>query len=111
MSLQTRTVGAQAQDAIVCAECGTEGAWQLLQRVRRRPARRHARHARRDRRVKMRRSFPAVYLGIPRAPVRTTVGLAEDPSYRSHVSFLLSGIAVFCLLMIPDPSCTPRSRP
>jgi len=49
----------------------------------------------------VRHSFPAVYLRLLRAPVRETVGLAEDPSYRSHVSFLLSGIAVFCLLFVP----------
>ena len=29
------------------------------------------------------------------------MGLAEDPTYRSHVSFLLTGIAVFCLLFLP----------
>jgi hypothetical protein len=47
------------------------------------------------------RSFPAVYLRLLRAPVRETVALAEDRTYRSHLSFLLSGIAVFCLLFVP----------
>jgi hypothetical protein len=38
---------------------------------------------------------------ILRSPVRETVALAEDRAYRSHVSFLLAGAGVFCLLMIP----------
>lgn len=49
----------------------------------------------------VRRSFPAVYLKLLRAPVRQTVALAEDPTYRAHVSFLLTGIAIFCLLFVP----------
>lgn len=49
----------------------------------------------------VRRSFPAVYLKLLRAPVRHTVALAEDPSYRAHVSFLLTGIAIFSLLLVP----------
>jgi len=49
----------------------------------------------------VRRSFPAVYLKLLRAPVRHTVALAEDPTYRAHVSFLLTGIAIFCLLFVP----------
>lgn len=49
----------------------------------------------------VRRSFPIVYLKMLRAPVRQTVAFAEDPAYRSHVSFLLTSIAIFSLLMIP----------
>ncbi len=49
----------------------------------------------------VRRSFPVLYLRILRAPVRETVRLAEDPSYREYVSFLLTGIAIFCLLFLP----------
>ena len=49
----------------------------------------------------VRRSFPVVYLKLLRAPIRQTVAFAEDPSYRSHVSFLLTSIAIFSLLMIP----------
>jgi hypothetical protein len=48
-----------------------------------------------------RRSFPAVYLQLLSAPIRATVALAEDRSYRTHLSFLLTSIAVFCLLMLP----------
>ncbi len=49
----------------------------------------------------MRRSFPAVYLKILRAPIRQTVAFAEDPSYRGYVSFFLTGIAIYCLLIVP----------
>lgn len=48
-----------------------------------------------------RRSFPAVYLHLLAAPVKATVALAEDRTYRTHLSFLLTSIAVFCLLMLP----------
>ncbi len=49
----------------------------------------------------MRRSFPAVYLKLLRAPIRQTVALAEDPSYRGYLSFALTGIALYCLLFVP----------
>ena len=49
----------------------------------------------------VRRSFPVVYLKLLRAPVRQTVALAEDPSYRGHVSFALAGIALYILLFVP----------
>ena len=49
----------------------------------------------------MRRSFPAVYLKILRAPIRQTVAFAEDPSYRGYVSFALAGIAIYLLLIVP----------
>jgi hypothetical protein len=49
----------------------------------------------------MRKSFPAIYLRLLRSPVKGTVAVAEDPAYRSHVSFFLTSIAVFSLLMIP----------
>lgn len=48
-----------------------------------------------------RTSFPAVYWRLLRSPIKATVSIVEDPAYRSHVSFLLSGIAVFCLLFVP----------
>jgi hypothetical protein len=48
-----------------------------------------------------RRSFPVVYLKMLRAPVRQTVALAEDPSYRGHISFALAGIALYCLFFVP----------
>jgi hypothetical protein len=49
----------------------------------------------------IRRSFPAVYLKLLRAPVRQTVAFAEDRSYRGHVSFALTAIALYCLLFVP----------
>lgn len=49
----------------------------------------------------VRYSFPAVYLRLLRSPVKATVALAEDPAYRAHVSFLLTGIAVYFLLFLP----------
>ena len=49
----------------------------------------------------VRRSYPAVYLKILRAPVRQTVAFAEDPSYRGYVSFFLTSIALYCLLFVP----------
>jgi hypothetical protein len=49
----------------------------------------------------VRRSFPAVYLKILRAPIRQTVAFAEDPSYRGYVSFALAGIAIYLLFIVP----------
>ncbi len=49
----------------------------------------------------VRRSFPAVYLKILRAPIRQTVAFAEDPSYRGYISFMLAGIALYLLLIVP----------
>ena len=49
----------------------------------------------------VRRSFPAVYLKILRAPVRQTVAFAEDPAYRGYLSFALAGIAIYCLFFVP----------
>jgi hypothetical protein len=49
----------------------------------------------------VRRSFPAVYLKILRAPVRQTVAFTEDPSYRGYLSFALAGIALYLLLIVP----------
>ncbi len=48
-----------------------------------------------------RRSFPAVYMQLLGAPIQGTVQLAEDRTYRTHLSFLLTSIALFCLLMLP----------
>ena len=49
----------------------------------------------------VRRSFPAVYVKILRAPIRQTVAFTEDPSYRGYVSFALAGIALYLLLIVP----------
>jgi len=49
----------------------------------------------------VRRSFPFVYLKILSSPVRQTTALAEDRSYRSYLSFALTGIALYCLLFVP----------
>jgi hypothetical protein len=51
--------------------------------------------------TKLHTSFPFVYWRLLLSPVKGTVAFAEDPAYRSYVSFLLSGIAIFSLLMIP----------
>jgi hypothetical protein len=48
-----------------------------------------------------RQSFPATYLQILRSPIKATVALADDPTYRQHISFLLSGLAIFCVIMVP----------
>jgi hypothetical protein len=48
-----------------------------------------------------RRSFPAVYLQLLSAPIQGTVQVAEDRTYRTHLSFLLTSLAIFCLLMLP----------
>lgn len=49
----------------------------------------------------VRQSFPAVYLKLLRSPIKTVVALAEDPTYRGHVSFLLAALAIYCLLFLP----------
>lgn len=49
----------------------------------------------------VRRSFPVVYLKILRAPIRATVAFAEDPTYRNYLSFALTGIAIYCLFVVP----------
>jgi hypothetical protein len=49
----------------------------------------------------VRRSFPVVYLKLLRAPIRETVAFAEDPAYRSYISFALAGIAIYCLFIVP----------
>jgi hypothetical protein len=48
-----------------------------------------------------RQSYLATYLQILRSPVKATVDLTDDPSYRQHISFLLSSLAVFCVIMVP----------
>jgi hypothetical protein len=48
-----------------------------------------------------RQSFPATYLQILRSPIKATVMLADDPTYRQHFSFLLSSLAIFCVVMVP----------
>jgi len=49
----------------------------------------------------VRRSFPAVYAKLLRAPIRQTVAFTEDPSYRNYVAFALAGIAVYLLIIVP----------
>lgn len=46
-------------------------------------------------------SYPATYLRILLSPVKATVALADDPSYRQHISFLLTSLALFCVIMVP----------
>jgi hypothetical protein len=49
----------------------------------------------------VRRSFPVVYLKLLRAPIRGTVAFAEDRTYRNYIAFALSGIAIYCLFIVP----------
>jgi hypothetical protein len=89
-----------AAGAAVCAECGATAAGNFCSSCGadlRQSSLGFLGHAV----APMRRSFPAVYLKLLRSPVRQTVALAEDPSYRSHVSFALTGIALYCLLFVP----------
>lgn len=96
LSMQGRTAFAARQATATCADCGAaaggnfcsscgadlrEGAPRLLGSVR--------------------RSFPVVYLQLLRSPVVGTVALAEDKTYREHLSFLLTAIGIFCLLFLP----------
>ena len=55
-----------------------------------------------------RRTFPVVYLQLLRSPILRTVALAEDKTYREHLSFLLTASASSaccscrrCLLLPP----------
>lgn len=109
MILQTRGAGAGAPGVADCAECGAPAAGNfcsscgadlrgggsgVLGAVAG-----SARH-----------SFLSTYLRILRSPVKATVALADDPTYRQHISFLLAGLAIFCVVMVPfflqnaDPS-------
>lgn len=49
----------------------------------------------------VRRSFPVVYMKLLRAPIRATAALADDPTYRNYLAFALSGIALYCLFIVP----------
>lgn len=46
-------------------------------------------------------SYPGTYLQILRSPVKATVALADDPTYRQHISFLLTSLAIFCVVIVP----------
>jgi hypothetical protein len=100
MILQMRGASAGAQVAAVCADCGAQVTGNFCSACGA-DQRTGAIGVLGDVTAPVRQSFPWVYLKILRAPVRQTAALAEDRAYRSHVSFLLSGIAVFSLLMIP----------
>lgn len=98
MILQTRGSGGHSA-AAVCAECGTEANGNFCSSCGA------------DLRAGSGvmggvsnaavHSVPITYLRILGSPVKGTVGLAEDPTYRSHLSFLLTGIGIFCLLFMP----------
>ena len=49
----------------------------------------------------VRQSFLATYVRILRSPIKAPVALAEDPSYRQQLSFFVSGLALFGLLIVP----------
>lgn len=46
-------------------------------------------------------SYFAVYLQILRSPIKGVVARTEDPSYRRHLAFLLTGIGIFVAVFIP----------
>ncbi len=100
MILQMRGGSAGAHAAAICAECGAQVSGNFCSACGA-DQRTGVLGVLGDVTAPVRHSFPWVYLKILRAPVQGTVALADDRAYRSHVSFLLSGIAVFCLLMIP----------
>jgi hypothetical protein len=102
MILQTRATSAEsgAQGVATCAECGTSVTGNFCSSCGA------------DQRSGMagvlgavagatRQSFPTTYLRILLAPVKETVRLADDPAYRQHISFLLSGLAIFTVIMVP----------
>lgn len=100
MSMQTTAAGAHAQGGIVCTECGAAASGNFCSTCGA-DLQGGARGVLGAVAAPARRSFPAVYLQILRAPVTATVRFSEDPTYRGHISFLLTGIAIFCLLFIP----------
>jgi hypothetical protein len=99
MGFQSRSAGAAAQGAATCAECGAPAAGNFCSGC--------GADLRQGSGVLgvvsgvSRYGFPATYLRILRSPVKATVALAEDPAYRQHISFLLSGLAIFCVIMVP----------
>ena len=91
---------AEPQAGAVCADCGTAVAGNFCSACGA-DLRAGALGLFGDATGKLRTSFPAVYARLLASPIKGTVAVAEDPAYRSYVSFLLSGIAIFSLLMIP----------
>jgi len=100
LPMQRSAAFARPQATTVCAECGAQASGNFCSACGA-DLRSGALGVLGDVTAPVRQSFPAVYLKILSAPVRETVALAEDRAYRSHLSFLLSGIAVFCLLFVP----------
>ncbi len=100
LHMKSSLVGADAVGGRVCADCGAAASGNFCSTCGA-DLRRSAFGILGAVAAPVRRSFPAVYLKLLRAPVRHTVALAEDPSYRAQVSFLLTGIAIFCLLFVP----------
>ena len=102
MILQTRGTSAQAgvQGVAVCAECGTQATGNFCSSCGA-DLRGSASGVLGAVSGAASQSFPTTYLRIVRSPVKETVGLAEDPTYRQHISFLLAGLAIFCVIMVP----------
>jgi hypothetical protein len=89
-------ISAVATERAVCADCGSEVDGRFcsncgaeLARQRRAPVRRIASDVAR---------FPITLLRMLVAPVRTTLALCQDPSYRGHVSFLAISVALSALI-------------
>lgn len=46
-------------------------------------------------------TFISVYLQLLRSPIKGVVARTEDPAYRRHLSFLMTGIGIFAAVFIP----------
>lgn len=55
-----------------------------------------------------RQTVPGIYLTLLRSPVKGTVALAEDVSFRGHFGFLLAGLALFAALFVPIVLSSPQ---
>jgi hypothetical protein len=96
LSMQRRTAFAGSQATATCADCGTPAGGNFCSSC--------GADLRADAPSILgsaRRTFPVVYLQLLRSPILRTVALAEDKTYREHLSFLLTAIGIFCLLFLP----------
>jgi hypothetical protein len=102
MILQMRSVSAAApmSEGAVCADCGASASGNFCSSCGA-DLRQSSLGFLGQAAAPVRRSYPIVFLKLLRAPVRQTVAIAEDPSYRGHVSFMLTSIAIYVLLFVP----------
>jgi len=96
LSMHRTTAFAGSQATATCGDCGTPAGGNFCSRC--------GADLRADAPSILgsaRRTFPVVYLQLLRSPILRTVALAEDKTYREHLSFLLTAIGIFCLLFLP----------